>query len=86
MDLPVRLHLSSLGSCFNAHAVPFYRSLGIQRVILPRQLRLREIGRLVSDAGGSVEFEVFAVNDGCMFEEGFCQTAALPESSNETVK
>ena len=75
MDLPVRLHLSSLGSCFNARALPFYRSLGIRRVILPRQLRLGEIGRLVSAAGGDVEFEVFAVNDGCMFEEGFCQTS-----------
>jgi putative protease len=74
MDLPVRLHLSSLGSCFNARAVPFYQSLGIRRIILPRQLRLGEIGRLVSDADGGVEFEVFAVNDGCMFEEGFCQT------------
>ncbi len=73
-SLPVRLHLSSLGSCFNAKAVPFYRSLGIRRIILPRQLRLGEIGRLVTEAGAGVEFEVFAVNDGCMFEEGFCQT------------
>lgn len=72
--LPVRLHLSSLGSCFNARAVSFYRSLGIRRIILPRQLRLGEIGRLVAEAGPGVEFEVFAVNDGCMFEEGFCQT------------
>jgi len=74
MDLPVRLHLSSLGSCFNGRAVPFYQSLGIRRIILPRQLRLGEIRRLVSGAGDGVEFEVFAVNDGCMFEEGFCQT------------
>ncbi len=71
---PVRLHLSSLGSCFNAHAVDFYRQLGVKRIILPRQLTLSEIRDLVTNTGPGMEFEVFAVNDGCVYEEGFCQT------------
>ncbi|MCP4695186.1 MAG: U32 family peptidase [Desulfobacterales bacterium] len=73
--LPARIHLSSLGSCFNSHSVEFYKSLGVERIILPRQLRLSEIRRLVKDAAPGMEFEVFAVNDGCVFEEGFCQTS-----------
>lgn len=73
-ELPVRLHLSSLGSCFNAHAVEFYRQLGVKRIILPRQLKLGEIKELVSRAYAGMEFEVFAINDGCVYEEGFCQT------------
>ena len=72
--LPVRLHLSSLGSCFNAYTVEFYRKLGVQRIILPRQLKLSEIRDLVTHAGPGMEFEVFALNDGCVYEEGFCQT------------
>ncbi|HSM73578.1 MAG TPA: U32 family peptidase [Desulfobacterales bacterium] len=74
-QLPVRLHLSSLGSCFNSRSVEFYRAMGVDRVILPRQLTLSEIQRLVSGAAGGMEFEIFAVNDGCYFEEGFCQTS-----------
>ena len=73
-DLPVRLHLSSLGSCFNSHTVDFYRQLGVARIILPRQLKLSEIHRLVSQSRSDMEFEVFAINDGCVYEEGFCQT------------
>lgn len=73
--LPVRIHLSSLGRCFNSPAVEFYGSLGVQRIILPRQLRLSEIEVLVKAHGAGTEFEVFAMNDGCYFEEGFCQTS-----------
>ena len=73
--LPLRLHLSSLGSCFNTHAVAFYRDLGVKRIILPRQLKLSEIRRIVTDAPDDMTFEVFALNDGCVYEEGFCQTS-----------
>jgi putative protease len=73
--LPVRIHLSSLGSCFNSESVEFYLSLGVKRIILPRQLRLSEISHLIAKANPQMEFEVFALNDGCYFEEGFCQTS-----------
>lgn len=93
--LPVRIHLSSLGSCFNSYAINFYRSLGVNRIILPRQLTMPEIKSIVTadpQHPGSdklspekinnntinskkMEFEVFALNDGCYFEEGFCQTS-----------
>ena len=72
---PIRIHLSSLGGCMNSYGVDFYRSLGVKRIILPRQLGLSEIKALVKAAGQKMEFEVFAVNDGCYFEEGFCQTS-----------
>ncbi|UCF90245.1 MAG: U32 family peptidase, partial [Desulfobacterales bacterium] len=36
--------------------------------------RLSEIKRIVTEGNSQMEFEVFAVNDGCFFEEGFCQT------------
>ena len=73
-NLPVNLHLSSLAGCINSRAVDFYQSLGIKRIILPRQMRLSEIKSIVTQVNSSMEFEVFAVNDGCFFEEGFCQT------------
>lgn len=73
--LPVRIHVSSLGSCFNSLSTDFYRSLGVRRIILPRQLTLREIESIVINGRDRMEYEVFAVNDGCYFEEGFCQTS-----------
>jgi putative protease len=73
-ELPLRIHLSSLGGCFNSRSAGFFKSLGVDRIILPRQLRLSEIDRLLRETVSGVEFEVFALNDGCFFEESFCQT------------
>jgi len=73
-ELPLRIHLSSLGGCFNYRSACFFMSLGVDRIILPRQLRLSEIEQIVKETGPGIEFEVFAVNDGCYFEESFCQT------------
>lgn len=74
LDLPVRLHLSSVAACINQGAVDLYQQLGISRIILPRQLTLSDIKQLVDSDETGLEFEVFAVNDGCFYEEGFCQT------------
>lgn len=73
--LPVRIHLSSLGSCFNSESVAFYQSLGVKRIILPRQLTVSDIDRLIKRSDPAMEFEVFALNDGCFYEEGYCQTS-----------
>jgi collagenase-like PrtC family protease len=69
--LASRVHVSSLASCRNAGAASFYRGLGVARIILPRQVTLREIAQC---ATAGVELEVFALNDGCPFEEGICST------------
>lgn len=75
LNLGIGIHLSSLGACFNSFSVPFYKSLGVKRIILPRQLTLPEIEAIVTKHRDDMEFEVFAVNDGCYFEESFCQTS-----------
>lgn len=72
---PVRIHLSSLGSCFNSYSIDYYQSLGVKRIILPRQLKLSEIKSIAANCSTGMEFEVFALNDGCFYEEGFCQTS-----------
>jgi U32 family peptidase len=69
--LASRLHISSLACCRNPGAAAFYRSLGVARVILPRHMTLPEIE---ATAIAGLECEVFALNDGCAFEEGTCAT------------
>jgi U32 family peptidase len=73
-DLPCTLHLSSIAASLNVAAVRFFHSLGVRRVILPRSLTLAEIGCVAREIGSQVELEVFILNDGCIFEEGFCFT------------
>jgi collagenase-like PrtC family protease len=66
-----RIHISSLATCSNAGSAEFYRDLGVARVILPRHLTLSEIEAIIIPG---LEFEVFLLNDGCVFEEGLCAT------------
>jgi putative protease len=66
-----RLHLSVQASASNARAIAFYkRHFGIERVVLPRVLTLKEIAaiRMQTD----VELEVFAAGLLCINTEGQC--------------
>ncbi len=72
IDIP--LHISTLGTCFNVEAVGFYKDLGASRVILPRDLSLDGIRRIVAKVRDLIECEAFILNDGCVYTEGFCLT------------
>jgi putative protease len=71
------IHVSSVAACRNSAGVGFYRDLGVQRVILPRDVSLAEI-EAIAGASGAVEIEAFVLNDGCVFEEGACHSIHLP--------
>ncbi len=73
-QLAARLHVSSVAAMLNSEAVRFLLNFGPSRVILPRSLTLAEIETITREAGRDVEIEVFLLNDGCAFEEGFCAT------------
>jgi U32 family peptidase len=66
-----RIHLSSLAACTNPGAASFFQELGVSRIILPRHVTLAEIENIIIPG---MEFEVFLLNDGCVFEEGLCAT------------
>lgn len=70
----IPLHVSALGTCFNAETVRFYKDLGASRVILPRELSLDGIQRIVTNVRDVIECEGFILNDGCVYTEGFCLT------------
>lgn len=88
MMLTVRELYPSLGFMASSVAVPasretvaFYRELGARRIIFPRHLTMAEMAALISSAP-DLEYEAFVLNDGCVFEEGYCHTqhsvAGLP--------
>jgi U32 family peptidase len=68
------LHVSSVAATLNVEAVRFLLDFGARRVILPRSVTLREIAAITAAIGNAAEIEVFLMNDGCAFEEGFCAT------------
>jgi putative protease len=70
--LPV--HASSVMASLNPGMVDFLAELGTRRVIFPRSLGVEEISALCAAAAGRLETEAFVLNEGCVFEEGYCMT------------
>jgi len=69
-----RLHVSSIATTLNTEAIRFLLNFNPERIILPRSLTLDHIRRIAEAVKDEVEIEVFVLNDGCVFEEGFCST------------
>lgn len=70
--LPV--HASSVMSSLNPGMVEFLAEFGASRVIFPRSLGIADISALCAAAAGRLETEAFVMNEGCVFEEGYCMT------------
>ncbi|AEG61592.1 peptidase U32 family protein [Desulforamulus ruminis] len=66
------IHVSSLAAVLNSSAVHFFKEIGASRIIFPRYIDLDELKIIQDKAGRELEYEVFILNDGCSFEEGFC--------------
>jgi putative protease len=72
--LKADLHISSVAATLNSEAIRFLLQFGPSRIILPRSLTIAEIGAIATAVRDEVELEVFMLNDGCAFEEGYCST------------
>ena len=69
------LHVSTQASCVNREAVKMYRSMGFKRVVLGREVTLKEI-REIKDAVPDVELEAFAHGAMCIAYAGRCLMSA----------
>lgn len=67
----LRLHLSVQGSATNSESIRFYyENFGIQRVVLPRVLSLKQVEQVA--ASSPVPIEVFGFGSLCVMVEGRC--------------
>ena len=67
----LRLHLSVQGSATNVEAIRFYyENFGIQRVVLPRVLSLKQVEQVAESS--PVPLEVFGFGSLCVMVEGRC--------------
>ncbi len=67
----LRLHLSVQASATNSEAINFYyENFGIQRVVLPRVLSLKQVKQVATSS--PVPIEVFGFGSLCVMVEGRC--------------
>ncbi len=67
----LRLHLSVQGSATNPAAIRFYHEqFGIQRVVLPRVLSLKQVEAVIEES--PIGIEVFGFGSLCVMVEGRC--------------
>lgn len=67
----LRLHLSVQGSATSVEAIAFYhQNFGIQRVVLPRVLSLKQVKQVSENS--PVPIEVFGFGSLCVMVEGRC--------------
>lgn len=67
----MKLHLSTQANTVNSESVKFWKSQGVSRIILARELNLKEIAK-IHKAVPNMELEVFVHGDMCMAYSGRC--------------
>jgi U32 family peptidase len=70
------LHLSTQANTTNIEAVRFWRDQGVQRIILARELNLKEVGEIAA-AVPEMELELFVHGAMCMAYSGRCYLSAF---------
>lgn len=65
------LHLSTQANCVNTEAAKMYHDMGIKRIVLGRELSLKEIETIKNNVPG-LEIEVFAHGAMCLAYSGRC--------------
>jgi putative protease len=84
LALQLPIHLSTQANTTNAEAVRFWRDQGVKRIVLARELTLREIGEIAA-AVPEMELELFVHGAMCMAYSGRCYLSAYrnQRSANE---
>lgn len=75
------IHLSTQANTTNAEAVRFWHDQGVKRIVLARELSLREVGE-ISAAVPEVELEIFVHGAMCMAYSGRCFLSAFRNRRN----
>lgn len=66
-----RCVISCVGTVYNSSTVRFYKNLGADRVIVPRDLSMSEIEKMIKEVP-DMEYETFIMRNGCILSDGNC--------------
>lgn len=70
------IHLSTQANTLNSHSANFWHDIGIKRIVLARELSLKQIKDIRKSTPKSLELEVFAHGSMCMAYSGRCAISA----------
>lgn len=73
----IDIHISTQANTLNISAVNFYEELGAKRVVLARELSLKEIKEITSKKSDKMEIEVFIHGAMCISYSGRCLLSAF---------
>lgn len=68
----MNIHISTQGSVTNSETVKFWKEMGAERVVLARELSLKEIQSIIDDLAGEIQIETFTHGAMCMSYSGRC--------------
>lgn len=77
--------ISTGGTIFNHQTVSFYKSLGAKRIILDRQLSIKDIIEIIN-YDKTMQYEIFAFGGSCFFIDGFCSFFHCSENLDHNKK
>lgn len=69
LEIPVVV--STISGVYNTQIAKFYMDKGAKRIIIPRDLSVKEIETIVKEVP-EAEYEVFMMRNGCMFSDANC--------------
>lgn len=69
---------STMCAIYNEDIARIYRDMGVKRMILPRDLSLKEIEHICT-AMPEIHFEAFFMRNGCIFSDCYCLGMHRPE-------
>jgi putative protease len=73
----LKRQLSVMAGVFNTHSVDFFRQFGISRVVLPREVSMKEIRTLMEYTNKDVGYELIVMFQKCEFIDSFCRFCHL---------
>ena len=72
-DCGIPLTMSTMGGAYNSGIIALYQELGISRVILPRDMKLSDMERIVWQFP-DIDFEAFLMRNGCKYSDSGCMS------------
>ena len=66
------IHLSTQSNTLNSYAANYWHDMGVKRIVLARELSLKQIKKIRNSTPSSLELEVFAHGSMCMAYSGRC--------------
>lgn len=72
----LQVHVSTQANCTNSSAARLYHQLGCTRVVLAREMNLKEIRQLRAEVPADLELEAFVHGAMCMSYSGRCMLSA----------